>query len=286
VSGAVAEKATVRANGYDVMISENPDRPLILLVRMASPDAGMWETIWDGIAAHFRVASFDLQQVPAARTMEDPASLFRTTAAACAEVATGLDARRFHVFGWNGGTQIAMRAAVDFPERVASLLLLDPFFELPDMRHVEKALAVKKLLFEQDRALYAYYWVMAGLTDRFIASRFDEVERLANARMQSDRFLRQDPERFMRWVRALRRNWITDEEFGRIGAATLILATGLDRWSAGPSVAMAEAVQARIGNSRLAVIENAGGHFLIEQPERFLEVAGPFLETAAGDASR
>jgi pimeloyl-ACP methyl ester carboxylesterase len=282
----VTEKATVRANGYDVMISENPDRPLILLVRMASPDAGMWETIWDGIAAHFRVASFDLQQVPAARTMEDPASLFRATAAACAEVATGLDARRFHLFGWNGGTQIAMRAAVDFPERVASLLLLDPFFELPDMRHVEKALAFKKLLFEQDRALYAYYWVMAGLTDRFIASRFDEVERLAEARTRSDRFLRQDPERFMRWVRALRRNWITDEEFGRIEAATLILATGLDRWNAGPSVAMAQAVHARIGNSLLTVIENAGGHFLIEQPERFLEVAGPFLETVSGDASR
>jgi hypothetical protein len=49
---------------------------------------------------------------------------------------------------------------------------------------------------------------------------------------------------------------------------------------------MAAAVQARIENSRLAVIENAGGHFLIEQPERFLEVAGPFLETVAGDASR
>jgi pimeloyl-ACP methyl ester carboxylesterase len=90
----------------------------------------------------------------------------------------------------------------------------------------------------------------------------------------------------MRWVRALRRNWIADEEFGRIGAATLIMATGLDRWNAGPSVAMAEAVQAHIENSRLAVIENAGGHFLIEQPERFFEVAGPFLETVAGDASR
>jgi pimeloyl-ACP methyl ester carboxylesterase len=90
----------------------------------------------------------------------------------------------------------------------------------------------------------------------------------------------------MRWVRALRRNWITDEEFGRIEAATLILATGLDRWNAGPSVAMAQAVHELIGNSLLTVIENAGGHFLIEQPERFLEVAGPFLETVSGDASR
>jgi pimeloyl-ACP methyl ester carboxylesterase len=85
----------------------------------------------------------------------------------------------------------------------------------------------------------------------------------------------------MRWVRALRRNWISGEEFSRIGAATLILATGLDRWNAGPSVAMAKAVHARIRGSQLAVIEDAGGHFLIEQPERFLDLAGPFLSRVA-----
>jgi pimeloyl-ACP methyl ester carboxylesterase len=49
---------------------------------------------------------------------------------------------------------------------------------------------------------------------------------------------------------------------------------------------MAQAVHARIQGAELAVIENAGGYFLIEQPERFLEVAGPFLERVAGDASR
>jgi pimeloyl-ACP methyl ester carboxylesterase len=282
----VATRATVRAGGYDVVLTDSPGRPLILLVRMASPDAGMWDTIWDGMAAHFAVASFDLQQVPAARRVGDPASLFRATAAACADVATGLDAERFHLFGWNGGTQIAMRAAVDFPERVASLLLLDPFFELPDMRHVEKALLFKKALFERDRDLYAYYWVMAGLTDAFIASQFDEVERLAKARIRSDRFLRQDTDRFMGWVRALRQNWISTAELARIRAPSLILATGLDRWNAGPSVAMAKEVHARIPGSRLVIIEDAGGHFLIEQPERFLDLAGPFLRSVTGPDHR
>ena len=46
---------------------------------------------------------------------------------------------------------------------------------------------------------------MAGLTDACIGGRFDQVERLARVRIQSDRFLAQDTGRFMRWVRGLRR---------------------------------------------------------------------------------
>jgi pimeloyl-ACP methyl ester carboxylesterase len=114
---------------------------------------------------------------------------------------------------------------------------------------------------------------MAGLSDRFIAEQFDRVEALVAARLRSDRFIHQTPERFMRWVRALRRNWISEAEFAWLRLPTLIL-----RWNAGPSVAMAEQVQRRIAGAELRVIEKLGGHFLIEQPERFSELAGPFLE--------
>ena len=269
--------ATVRSAGYEVVLRAHPSRPLMLLLRMAAPTAGVWQTVWDDLARHFTVASFDLQQVPAARTMDDLKAVFRDTARACAEIAAGLGAERFHLFGWNGGTQVAMRCAVDCADRVASLLLLDPFHALPDMRPVETAIRFKQLLHANDRELYAYYWVMAGLTDAFIGSRFDEVERLARARIQSDRFLAQDTGRFMRWVRGLRRTWLGDDEFARIRAPTLILATELDRWNAGPSIAMAKEVQARIRGAELRVIENAGGHFLIEDPGRFLALAEPFL---------
>ena len=81
------------------------------------------------------------------------------------------------------------------------------------MRHVEKAVAVKKLLFERDRELYAYYWVMAGLTDQFVAEHFDTVDEMVRRRLASDGFIHQTPERFITWVRALRRNWLTEDEF-------------------------------------------------------------------------
>ena len=45
----------------------------------------------------------------------------------------------------------------------------------------------------------------------------------------------------MRWVRALRRNWISDKEFRQIGAATLVVATGLARLNGQPRAALRHA---------------------------------------------
>jgi pimeloyl-ACP methyl ester carboxylesterase len=149
-------------------------------------------------------------------------------------VATFLGFEKFHIFGWNGGTQIAMRCAVNFADHIQSCILLDPFFELADMRKVNKAIEFKRVLFEHpQRELYAYYWVMAGLSSGFIGQHFDQVEKMVAARMKGDKFVKTDPDVFINWVRALRRNWITDEEFGRIRAPTLVMATELDNWHAG-----------------------------------------------------
>lgn len=272
---------TERIAGFDVRVSERRERPLVFLLRMASPEAGVWNTVWSDLERHFTVAAFDLQQLEKARAMRDVEAVFEAAARACVAIADAMERERFHLFGWNGGTHIALRAAVDHRERVVSLLLLDPFFELADMRHVEVAVRIKQLLFEQDRELYAYYWTMAGLSDGFVAGHFDRVEELVAGRLRSDRFIGQSSERFIRWVRALRRNWLSAPELRSIRAPTLILATGQDRWNAGPSVAMAEALHAHLEKSELEVIEGVGGHFLIEAPKRFAALVDPFLERHA-----
>ena len=274
-----AARDVVEVDGIQVNITRAPGKPLILLTRMASADMGIWDTIWDDFARYFTVANFDLSQLPAARHLDDPGRSFRQLARHTADVASGLGFERFHVFGWNGGTLIALACAMDHADRVASCLLLDPFYELADMRHVNKAVQFKRALFENpNRELYAYYWVMAGLTSDFIENNFDTVERLVAARLEKDRFVKVDVERFEKWVRALRTNWFDDADCARITAPTLIAATELDRWNAGPSVAMAREVKKRIAGSDLTIIENAGGHFLLEDPGRFMAVVEPFLK--------
>jgi pimeloyl-ACP methyl ester carboxylesterase len=277
------EKKIVTVGDIQVNITTNPGKPLIILTRMASQAMGIWDTVWDDFAGFFTVVNFDLQGLPGANQMNDPGEGFRQLAKNCADVASGLGYERFHIFGWNGGTQIAMRCAADYTDRIQSCILLDPFFELADMRKIDKAVEFKRVLFgHSDRRLYAYYWVMAGLSPAFIENRFDDVEKMVDARMTRDAFVNTDPDRFVEWVRALRRNWITDTEFSRIKAPTLVVATELDNWHAGPTVSMAHEIHRRITNSQLVIIEGCGGHFLIEDPRKFLEVSESFLESVSG----
>ena len=122
---------------------------------------------------------------------------------------------------------------------------------------------------------------MAGLSSAFIGQHFDQVEKMVAARMKGDKFVKSDSEVFINWVRALRRDWITDEEFGRIRAPPLVMATELDNWHAGPSVSMAREVCERIPGAELKIIEGFGGHFLVEDPAMFMEIAEPFIRSVA-----
>ena len=264
--------------GVDVRITRGEGKPLMLLTRMASGGMGIWDAVWDDIARHYTVANFDL--VGSARLSEDlpPRERFLRLADKTAEVATALGFDRFHVFGWYGGTHVALACLHEHRERVRSAILLDPFFELPDARKLEKAIAFKQRLFEsEDRELYAYYWVMAGFSPAFLESSFDTVESLARARVQADRFVSVDPQRWLRWVHALRTNWLTDDELAAMRVPTLVLATSLDGWHAGPTIGMAQALAARLPDARLSSIDGYGTFFFIEQPALFREHAGAFL---------
>lgn len=269
-----------RVGGVDVRISRAPGKPLLLLLRMASGGMGLWDAVWPSVARRFTVANFDLVEAAGLGRDASPRERFGVLADHAARVARDLGHERFHVFGWYGGTHVALACALRHRERVASMLLLDPFFELDDPRKLERAIAFKRRLFDsEDRTLYAYYWVMAGFSPGFLERSFDTIERLALARIEADRFVSVEPERWMRWVRALRTRWLDDAELASLELPTHLLATSLDSWHAGPTVGMARALAARLPRAELSVIEGYGTFFFIEDPALFEYHAGAFLDT-------
>ena len=271
--------------GVDVRITRDDAKPLLLLIRMASGGMGIWDAIWNDLATRFTVANFDL--VGAAKLNEDlpPRERFLRLADRSAEVAEALGFPTFHVFGWYGGTHVALACMHAHRDRVRSALLLDPFFALSDPRKLERAIAFKRRLFEaEDRTLYSYYWVMAGFSPHFLETQFDVIDRLAQARITADRFVSIDPERWLRWVRALRSNWLTDAELAAMDVPTLVMATQLDSWHAGPTIGMAQALVARLPNATLETVDGYGTFFFIEEPALFRSKAGPFLERQALDS--
>lgn len=273
-------------DGTAVTLSGDGSKPLILPTRMASAEFGIWDAVWDDLARDHTVATFDL--VGAARLDADmaPRDRFLALAEAQARIARRLGFERYSLFGWYGGCHVALAGLIAGGARIDACLLLDPFFELPDMRKVEAGVAFKRALFEHpDRTLYARYWVMAGFSPAFMERRFDVVERLARARVEKDRFVTLDTGRWLRWVRALRTNWATDDELAAIATPVHVLATELDGWHAGPTVGMAQALCDRLPSAELTVLPGVGTFVFIEDPARFREAAGPFLARRAGAAS-
>ena len=274
----------VHAAGVDVAITPRPGAPLLLLVRMASRGAGVWDAVWPALAERFEVAQFDLA-MPAMEELANPAQVLRRFAAQCTHIAEALGHERYQVFGWNGGTHVALRCAVDAPARILSCVLLGPFTRLPDMRAVEVGLAVlRTLLKERDAKLYAAYWFASGLSSKFLATQYDRVEGWVRQRVATDKFLAADVERAMRWMVALRESWVSHEELACVRAPVLIVSHD-DRWHAGPTVAMAQALAQQLPTSRHEHIAGYGSLVLLEAPERFMAIAEPFFATLAGGAS-
>ena len=272
---------TVSIGETEVQITRRSGRPLLLLTRMASRGMGVWDTVWDSFAERFTVANFDLR-LPTSERLDDPAGVFKDYAAQCRGVAEGLGFDGFHVLGWNGGSHVALQCAADHGDAVRSCILVGAFCRLPDMRRIEAGIECMRVMFENpDRKLYALYWLMAGLTPGFAEHHFDRVDAWAEARVGGDRFVAQDGERVMKWVRALRNNWIELGAMSTITVPTLIVAPDLDPWNAGPTVEMARHIHAAIPNSRLEVLEQAGSLIPLENPQRFLNTLEPFLREVA-----
>jgi pimeloyl-ACP methyl ester carboxylesterase len=269
---------TENAGGAEVCISRQAGKPLMLLVRMASREMGVWDSAWDSLCEYFTVAQFDLQ-LPSAAALEDPRSVFSKLAGDCVCVAKELGFKDFHLLGWTGGAHIALRCAADHPEMVRSCTLLSPFYPLPDMRPIEKGIEFMETMMEHGgRELYSYYWFMSGFSPAFLLSDFDNIARMVSARMAGDRFIKSDSKRAIKWIRALRGFWLDDSELASITTPVLIIGPGLDSGFVGPNSIMATRLHARIPGSSLEIAKNHGSLFLLEAPQLFPELSRKFFD--------
>lgn len=264
-------------DGIPVHFSRAPGRPLIFLIRMIAWETGIWDAAWRHLSERFSVANFNFFDSEAAQKMASPAEGFSRFAAHCVDIAKYLGYDEFHLLGWVGGAQVAMRCAIDHPDRVKSCTLLNPHYELPDMRSVHMGGRFKQAILEKDQELYSYYWVMSGLSNEFVESNFDVVKKLVDARVAADKFVTSGTDRFLQWAKALRTKCVSDEELAAIRPPVMIVAGELERWNAGPGPTMARLLHARMPGAKFEILENLGELALIEAPEKFLAVLDRFL---------
>jgi len=266
----------IKINGRTAYIERRAGAEMVVLVRLASRDGGIWDRLWRILAEHYTVLNVDLGSPGGIET--EPDRVLSDFADVIVEAAAAVDPRPFHLVGWTGGTQIGLLAAARHRQSLSSMTLITPFREAGDMRQVEVGLDLIEALLSTDRwDLYTRFWFMAGLSDTWIQCNFDAIEDLVAQRLKGDPFVAMDIARAMHWMRALRRNWVSDQDLAAFDLPTLVVGAGQNRWHAGPSREMAEALHLAIPGSTLCMFDNFGPLLLIEDPEAVGEEVLRFL---------
>ena len=284
----IAEDMTI--GGRRVHISRKAGADMVVLIRLAGHGGGVWNGVWNRLADRFTVVNIDLGAPSAIG--DEPEKVLRGFADIVAETGRALHSGPFHILGWTGGGQIALQMAVHHSDLLKSMVLVTPLCAAGEMRQVEAGVAiVETLLRSGNWETYTLHWLLAGMSDAFIQTNFDRIEQMVADRMRGDHFVKLDIAMVVNWMRALRRNWHAPETLSAIRTPTLVVSGGQNRWHAGPSPEMAEALHKAIPGSQIERFEALGALMLLEQPQPVLErinrfLAGPIIdvpfEAAAG----
>ncbi len=268
------QKKELLIKGMPVLITENPGQPLLMLVRMASRQMGVWDKVWEPLSRYFTVANFDTTPADLDK-FGSAVAIFHEYARQCVDVADGLGYKKFHIFGWSGGAQVAMRAIIDFPDVIQSCVMLGPSYVPAEARPYEKQTDFWTTILDKgDLELYTYWWLLQSYTPEYAESHFDEIERLVNLRVQVDKG-RLDTKRIIRWLKWLRRQPATDEELEAVRVPTLIVAPTFTH------LTPVRKLNGLIKTSQLAFVPGSGIFVPLEDPDAFMKATGQFLRAAA-----
>jgi len=237
---------------------------VVVLTHGLGGDLEFWTPHVDALAAHHRALRWDLRGAGGSTKARGPYSptLFARDLAALLDE---LEIPRAHLVGHSGGGVVSQRFALDFPDRVESLVLVSTSSEVGERAHLawnRLADAIERGGFGSEREPDT-----RGFGPSFAAARPDVVRELAR------RTRRNDPAAYAASARAFGGyNWTA--ELGRIRAPTLILQGLSDQLTPpGGSVILARGIP----RSRLIMVPEAGHNLPLEMPELFSAAVLAFL---------
>ncbi|MBS4751272.1 alpha/beta fold hydrolase [Nocardioides sp. zg-ZUI104] len=122
-----AAPRTVRVDGADVAYHESGSGPALLLVHGGAPGATGWGNFGQNVpflASRFRTIVVDLPGFGGSEWVPTPEGRMRAHAAVLVGLLERLEVPSAHVVGLGSGGAVAMRMALDHPERVDRLVLV------------------------------------------------------------------------------------------------------------------------------------------------------------------
>ncbi len=252
----------IPTNGIDTHHEDAGQGPSVVLIHGHSADRRMWDLQVPAlVGAAYRAVRYDVRGH--GRSAVPPSGYtWSNYALDLRDLLDGIAVPRAHVVGLSMGGGIALQLALDFPQRVASLALVDsalPGFDYsPEFADAIEAL-VAAVRAEGPAAAFERLWLVHPLFDgiRRFPERFELLRTMALAYAAAD-YLDETP------YAPPERQAV--DRLAEVRAPTLVLVGELDI----PDFQIiAEVLAGNIAGARLQVIADAGHIPPLEQPEAF-----------------
>lgn len=270
-------------------VSGKPDAPVVVLIHGLGLCRELWSQHLPALESHFRVVNYDLyghgdsEPLPGPNESGDPPKDEQKTTLSIysrqiARLLDHLGIKRAAIVGFSIGGMINRRFAMDFPERVTSLVILNSPHQRGEQLQEQVEARAKQVGTGDPMATLAdalVRWFTPGYLDKRDnplpgANSADGVERVTLWRNQVD------PRSYAgaAWVLANGVRELVRPKV-RITCSTLVLTCEND---SGSTAAMSEAIAAEITGSELILLPTLQHLGLLENPEAFTTPVVEFLQ--------
>ena len=234
----------------------------VVLIHGGFMDLAMWEPQVEEFARNYQVIRYDNRghgRSPTSSEQYDPA----------ADLAALLDTLRVeqaHIVGLSMGGSIAIDFAIQYPDRVKSLVVAEP--GLGGHRWSDDVIGTMRAIRDAQQSGGRAHAIETFLSRPVFASAKDKPAAFAIIRRQLEANFSLDPKP----IRAMTPP--AKERLGEIGVPTLVIvSTG-----GGPdSRVIRDAILERVPNAHAAVIEESGHMMNLEQPQVFNRLVLEFV---------
>ncbi|HEY70203.1 MAG TPA: alpha/beta fold hydrolase [Anaerolineae bacterium] len=182
-----------------------------------------------------------------------------------AEMIRALDLAPVHVVGISLGGMIALQLAVDEPELVRSLVVVNSGSEMV-VRTIKDRIGVWQ------RTLIVRLMGMRKMGEVLGGRLFPEPEQHELRNTFADRWAENDPKAYLEAMKAIV-GWSVTEQLHRIACPTLVIAAEHDY----TPIEVKSTLAGRIDGAECVVIENSRHGSPVDQPEAFNKVLSAFL---------
>lgn len=257
-------------NGTAFNISGKPDNPVIALIHGLGVNRFMWGDYVSALSRQYRVLTYDLyghgESGPAPETLS-----LHQFAVQLKELLDELDIERCAVIGFSLGGMINRRFAMDFPDRLSALIILNS----PHQRSAEEQRIIEERVSDTSQGgpeATIETSLERWFTARFRSTRLDVVEQVRAW------ILSNDPICYTRCREILAKGVVElIQPKPPIAQSTLVVTCEND---SGSTPSMSYGIAAEISAAQVIILPRLQHLGLMEEPVVFLEPIERFLSNA------